>query len=175
MVNWVKMLYDKGGARNFIVQNMIPLQHVILYSANSYYTWFWLKERNSTAWSVQMTEMVEAGNALTKLMLKDLASTLPGAHIAYFDSHSLFQDIYDHPGLYLNGTVPYNVTGCIRPCVFKQNDPKSGFCSIVNGPARDSYLWYDELHPSEQANRIVAREIAQVFQGKQSQWTTWLS
>ena len=34
---------------------------------------------------------------------------------------------------------------------------------------------YDELHPSEQADRIVAREIAQVIEGHANQWTTWLS
>ena len=34
---------------------------------------------------------------------------------------------------------------------------------------------YDELHPSEQADRIVAREVAQVIKGQKNQWTTWLS
>jgi hypothetical protein len=34
---------------------------------------------------------------------------------------------------------------------------------------------FDELHPSEQADRIVAREIAQAIEGRANQWTTWLS
>lgn len=33
----------------------------------------------------------------------------------------------------------------------------------------------DELHPSEQADRIVAREIASVIRGKANKWTTWFS
>jgi hypothetical protein len=36
-------------------------------------------------------------------------------------------------------------------------------------------LRYDELHPSEQADRVVAREVAQVMQGKPNMWTTWLT
>ena len=38
-----------------------------------------------------------------------------------------------------------------------------------------AFYRYDELHPSEQADRIVAREVAQVIKGQKNQWTTWLS
>jgi hypothetical protein len=34
---------------------------------------------------------------------------------------------------------------------------------------------YDELHPSEQADRMVAKQIAEVATGKANRWTTWLS
>lgn len=98
-VNWVKALYEKG-ARNFIFQNvrsryiqidvethqstfsqMNPLQDVILYSANSYPNHYWLFERNTTEWSIFMTELTTTGNALSKLMLQNLAPTLPGSHL----------------------------------------------------------------------------------------------
>ncbi|KAJ7471170.1 GDSL lipase/esterase, partial [Mycena galericulata] len=172
MVNWVKVLYENG-ARNFIFQNMIPLELTILYSANSYPNRYWAFERNTTEWSVIMTEMTRSGNRLTQLMLQALAPTLPGSHIALFDSHSLFQDMFDHPAKYLNGTAPLNVTGAWDACV----EPLGGgplSCTIANGTARDSFLWTDELHPSEQADRIVAREIALTLEGKGSQWATWL-
>ncbi|KAF5313555.1 hypothetical protein D9758_018922 [Tetrapyrgos nigripes] len=145
MVNWVKVLYEFSGAMKFVFQNMVPLQHTVLYTSN-----------------IQMTEQVAAGNELTKLMLQNLVPTLDGAHVAYFDSHSLFQDIFDHPENYLNGTAPFNIAGCIT-------------CSGAQGTDQDSYLWFDQLHPSEQADRIVAREIAKVFEGEENQWTTWLS
>ncbi|KAJ7826567.1 GDSL lipase/acylhydrolase [Mycena olivaceomarginata] len=154
--------------------NMIPLELTILYSANSYPNRFWAVERNTSDWSVLMTELVLSGNALTKLMLQALAPTLPGSHIAIFDSHSLIQDIYDHPALYLNGTAPLNVTGCWDSCIA----PFGGgnlVCTVQNGTDRDSYLWADELHPSEQADRIIAREIALTLEGKESQWSTWLN
>ncbi|KAF8827851.1 hypothetical protein HHX47_DHR4000681 [Lentinula edodes] len=165
MVNWVKVLYESG-ARNFIFQNINPLQHTILYSSTGYYTKFWTFPRNATSWSVSMTELALSGNDLTQLKLQALLPQIPDAHVAHFDSHSLFQDMFDNPSQYLNGTAPLNVTGCINSCVFQVNEPDSGVCTLVNGTDRDSYLWYDELHPSEQADRIVAREMALVMEGK---------
>ncbi|KAJ6551728.1 carbohydrate esterase family 16 protein [Mycena capillaripes] len=173
MTDWVKTLYESG-ARNFIMQNMIPLELTILYSANSYPNRFWAVERNTTDWSVLMREMVLAGNKLSQLMLQALAPSLPGSHIAIFDSHSLIQDMFDHPALYLNGTAPLNVTGCWDSCIA----PFGGgalVCTVQHGTDRDSYLWADELHPSEQADRIIAREIALTLEGKESQWSTWLN
>ncbi|KAJ6461036.1 GDSL lipase/acylhydrolase [Mycena sanguinolenta] len=173
MVNWVRTLYASG-ARNFIMQNMIPLELTILYAADSYPNRFWAVERNTTDWSVFMREMVLTGNEIVKLMLEAAAPTLPGSHIAIFDSHSLIQDMFNHPALYLNGTGPLNVTGCWNSCVA----PFGGgdlVCDVQNGTARDSYLWTDELHPSEQADRIVAREIALTLEGKHSRWSTWLN
>ncbi|KAF7419667.1 hypothetical protein PC9H_002259 [Pleurotus ostreatus] len=174
-VNWVSALYASG-ARNFIFQNMIPLQLVPLYAADSWPNRFWTAPRNTTEWSVFMTELTLSGNALSQLMLKDLASKLRGAHIALFDSHSLFQDMFDQPSLYLNGTAPLNVTGASEACVFPlDGEPGTPVCTTTLGADRDSFLWVDELHPSEQADRIVAREIAEVIRGKANRWTTWLS
>ncbi|KAJ7129896.1 GDSL lipase/acylhydrolase [Mycena crocata] len=173
MVDWVRVLYATG-ARNFIMQNMIPLQLTILYAPDWYPNRFWANAHNASDWSVLMTEMVLAGNKITELMLRALAPTLPGSHIALFDSHSLVQDMFDHPALYLNGTAPLNVTGCWNSCVA----PLGGgplACTVQNGTDRDSYLWADELHPSEQADRIIAREIALTLEGKKSKWSTWLN
>jgi len=93
-----------------------------------------------------------------------------------FDSHSLFADMYAHPALYLNGTAPLNTTGAVQTCVFQLNESTSnpGDCTIITGTDKDSYLWFDELHPSEQADRVVAREIAQVIEGQENRWTDWL-
>ncbi|KAG5716240.1 GDSL esterase/lipase [Termitomyces sp. T112] len=174
MVDWVKVLYESG-ARNFLFQNMIPLEKTPLYSTDSYPNRYWSAQRNTTQWSNSMTELTLSGNALTKLLLTALAPTLPDSHIGYFDSHALFTDMYTNPARYLNGTAPLNVTGAISSCVFELNG-STGVCTTVTDPkAQDSYLWYDELHPSEQADRVVAREIATIIEGKDSRWTTWLS
>ena len=81
-VNWITTLY-KSGARNFLFQNvsqippihlfrgraaylsrctyqMIPLQHTILYSANSYPNRYWTEDRNTTAWAVFMTKDIKS-------------------------------------------------------------------------------------------------------------------
>ena len=34
-------------------------------------------------------------------------------------------------------------------------------------------MWYDELHPSEQTGRVVAREFEQTIKGV-SKWATYL-
>ena len=71
-------------------------------------------------------------------------------------------DIYNNPSQYLNGSAPLNVTG---------------FASDVNGANttdKDSFLWYDELHPGEQADRIIAREFLGVVAGD-SKWATYWS
>jgi hypothetical protein len=114
---------------------------------------------------------------------------------ASFDSYGLFTDIYNNPQNYLNGTAPLNVTGCVNSCVYQLNESTSdpGVCTTAEGGARDSFMWYaiycilrtpwegyscecryDELHPSEQSDRIVAREITAVMKGEYNQWTTWL-
>ncbi|KAI0075536.1 hypothetical protein K474DRAFT_1708959 [Panus rudis PR-1116 ss-1] len=133
-VNWVKTLYDSG-ARNFLFQNMIPLNQTILYQ-----------------WSIFMAELVAAGNELARLMLQNLAGSLPGAHIGLFDSYTLFRDMYDHPENYLNGTAPLNVTG-------EQIETAS----------------YDELHPSEQADRHLPARLVDVINRKNDNFTTWFS
>ncbi len=34
---------------------------------------------------------------------------------------------------------------------------------------------FDELHPSVQAERVVAKAISDVIHSKTEEWTTWLS
>ncbi|KAH7924946.1 carbohydrate esterase family 16 protein [Leucogyrophana mollusca] len=175
-VDVVKVLYA-GGARNFIMQNILPLDLTVLYSADSYPNKYWDAERNTTEWNVFMKELSRSGNAITDLMLQALAPTLPGAHIASFNSYGLITDIYNNPQNYLNGTAPLNVTGCVNSCVYNLNESESdpGVCTVAEGTDRDSFLWYDELHPSEQTDRIIAREITTVMKGEASEWATWFS
>ncbi|KAF8154793.1 GDSL lipase/esterase [Crassisporium funariophilum] len=176
MVNWVQVMYENG-ARNFMFQNMIPLERTPLYAPNSYPNHYWTAQRNTTEWSLLMSELVLSGNAMTKLMLQALAPTLAGAHIGIFDAHSLFTDMLARPAVYLNGTAPLNTTGAVRSCVYSVGEPTTdtGVCTIATGSAKDSFIWFDELHPSEQAGRIVAREVAQVIGGEPNQWMSWLS
>ena len=63
---------------------MIPLEKTVLYAPYSYPNKYWTEQRNTTEWSVFMTELTHAGNALAKLMLQALPNTLPGAKIGAF-------------------------------------------------------------------------------------------
>ena len=146
---------------------MVPLQFTPLYSAKSYPNRYYTTPRNTTEWNLFMAELVTSGNVIARLLLKDLPATLPGAHIGehrisrpyhcnfsavlnlnafgigLFNSFQLFADMYNHPGSYLNGTAPLNVTGAVRSCVYKlnQNNKEPGTCTIATGTARDSFLW----------------------------------
>ncbi|TFY73760.1 hypothetical protein EWM64_g10252 [Hericium alpestre] len=176
-VGWVNTLY-KSGARNFLYQNIIPLQRTPLYQVDSYLSRYWSAPRNSTAWNLMIDQLAVGGNAIAELMLQALPASLPDAHIGLFDSHSLFNDILDHPSKYLNGSAPLNVTGSAHGCRFDVYESTSGVdgnCTDAEGTAVDSFAWYDEIHPSEQSDRVVAREIANVISGKGSKWATWYS
>ncbi|TFK50695.1 GDSL lipase/acylhydrolase [Heliocybe sulcata] len=177
-VDWVRVMYAYG-ARTFVFQNMLPLQLTPLYSASSYPNRYWSLQRNATEWNVFMTEITTTSNALSRLMLESLAPALPGAHIGIFDSYALFSAMHAEPSAYLNGTAPLNVTGCVNSCVFPLNasvsDTSSARCTVAEGSDRDSFLWYDELHPSEQSDRVVAREITAAIKRTSEQWITWLS
>lgn len=174
-VKSIKTLYD-GGARNFIFQNMVPLQKSPMYKKDAYTTTYWTEPvANMTEMSIFMETEVTSGNALSKLMLQDLAPQLTGAHVGIFDSYSLFDDIITHPANYLNGTVPYNTTGAVLACPYAVHGTQALYCTEAKGSAVDSFVWYDELHPSVQVHRIVARELATVLKGKASKWMNWLS
>lgn len=60
--------------------------------------------------------------------------------------------------MYLNGSAPANVTGQSHQC-----SVNGTMC--INDPSPDSFLWYDGLHPSEQTDRIIAREFVGVLGG----------
>ncbi|EIN06961.1 SGNH hydrolase [Punctularia strigosozonata HHB-11173 SS5] len=172
-IQWIKTLYGSG-ARNFLFQNMIPLDLTSIYQADSYPDHYWSAQRNTTEWNIFMRELVAAGNALSKLFIQLTTPSLVGATVGYFDTHALFMDMYNNPALYLNGTAPLNVTGSVVSCILQVNESTSdpGDCTVAQGTDRDSFLFYDEAHPSEQADRVLAREIAEVLNGTSGQWLT---
>ncbi len=88
----------------------------------------------------------------------------------HFPSHSTIRqtdlnpqilDIYMKPCAYLNGTAPANVTGFVHHCSLNGT-----MCTV--DPSPDSFLWFDELHPSEQTDRIIARNFVDVLNGNSS-------
>lgn len=156
----------------YLCTQMIPFELLPLYQVDSYPNKFWTAPRNTTDWNLSVRELAVAGNEIAELLLKLLAPTLPDAHVGecsaslsgsapldtcsyvhglptgLFDSHTLFQNIVDDPGSFLNGTAPFNVTGCVQSCVFELNESLSdpGVCTFINGTDRDSYVWWVSDH-----------------------------
>lgn len=162
--DWVQALYDQG-ARNFLIQNMTPMWLLPMYSPNGYDTKYWNQPHNQTEWSIFIAELVRAGNELQALRTKYIApSRFPGARFGIFDSHRLFKDMYENPQDYLVGPT-YNVTGVIQACRYPYGN-STLVCETEPPAVRDSYLWWNELHPSEQAHKVVARHVLNSLSGK---------
>jgi phospholipase/lecithinase/hemolysin len=168
----VGKLYNHGG-RYFVLMNLAPLELVPQYatpengglSATQYFP---DKGSNITEISYRMLETVTTVNEVYAYRTPfevSLNKTWPGIKVANFDVNSLITDIWDNPKEYLNGTAPLNVTGIVNHCNLQGQN-----CTA--SPSPDSYLWYDELHPSEQTDRIVAREFVSVLGGS-SKWAKY--
>lgn len=70
----------------------------------------------------------------------------PGARFDVFDVNNLLTDIHDNPSAYLD--APANVTGFFHYC----NPANTSDCVDQPNPL-DTFLWYDELHPSNKTGK----------------------
>ncbi|QRW13558.1 carbohydrate esterase family 16 protein [Ceratobasidium sp. AG-Ba] len=169
--DWVKALYDKG-ARNFLIQNMIPLQLTPMYSATGYTTKYWPLPHNQTEWSILMSELVQSGNELWAVKTKYIAPLqFPGAVFGLFDSYGLFKDMYYNPASYLAGP-PYFIDDPIVQCKYPYEGSTWPVCVVQPDGVRNSYLWWDEVHPSDKASQIVARHVLSAMNG-QGPFVSW--
>ncbi|PNS16309.1 hypothetical protein CAC42_6416 [Sphaceloma murrayae] len=165
-------LYDSG-ARYFVLMNAAPLQLSPLYGLpeaggfgpNQYWT---TKPSNLTEISYRMAEEVATVNEIYQYRTPVevlVEKKFKGANVAVMDMYGLISDIYYHPAAYLNGTAePLTTTGVENLCTVNRT------CTRSTSP--DSYLWYDELHPGEQAERVFAREFIEVLDGR-SRWAAY--
>ncbi|KAF2725904.1 carbohydrate esterase family 16 protein [Polychaeton citri CBS 116435] len=171
----LKRIYDNG-ARYFVLQNVIPLQLTPLYAtpANGGVVddHYWpTKPANVTEVSYRMMEQVATTNAVYKYRTPFellVAKEMPEARVAVMDMYQLILDIYNNPTEYLNGTAPANVTSYNNHCTADGSQ-------CVQSTSPDSFLWYDELHPSEQTDRIIARNFVDVVHGESKYATYWSS
>ena len=154
-----------NGARYFVLLNLAPLNLVPQYALPSQgglnSSQFFPEKPsvsggNITEISYRMLETVDTVNSIYEYRTPFEArvnNTWPEAQIANFDVHALMTDMYLNPKEYFNGTAPLNVTGYVIG---------AGNLSTSD---KDSFMWYDELHPSEQTDRIIAREFVGVLGG----------
>lgn len=142
-------IYSTGG-RRFVLLNNAPLQLTPAYAARSNGgagdSYFWANKTryNETEFEYKILEYTQLANRLFdygvafELLVK---ARWPGATFDIFDLNSLLTEIYENPSDYLD--EPANAKGYFRHC----DATNSSGC--VNQPkALDTFLWYDELHPS---------------------------
>ncbi|KAL4885915.1 SGNH hydrolase-type esterase domain-containing protein [Aspergillus karnatakaensis] len=166
-------LYEVG-ARRFVLMNIAPLdlspQHALPENGGLVNSQFWKDKEaydggNMTRSSEKMRQYLTMVNEVFEVKTPvevQVKKRYRGSRVAVYDVHGLITDIWHNPAEYLNGTAPYNVTGSVYRCGSDCDD----------NAVRDSYLWYDDLHPSEQTDRVIAREFVEVVKGR-SKWATY--
>ncbi|KAL4965969.1 uncharacterized protein BDV14DRAFT_199420 [Aspergillus stella-maris] len=91
-----------------------------------------------------------------------LEGSWPGATVTFFDAQQLIVDIVADPETYLvdepvaKGTEVFR-KGCRD---FAQTD-----CDFNEGPL-GRYVWFDDLHPSERVDEVIADEFIKALSGK---------
>ncbi|GJC77999.1 acetylesterase [Colletotrichum liriopes] len=168
-------IYGTGG-RHFVLLNIAPLEQSPLYAATELggtgNSQFWPNKTsyNTTDYQYKMLEYSTSVNTMFDygapfhLLVK---KRWPGASFSVFDVHGLLRDIHAEPSKYLSS--PPNVTGVYRVC-----DPVTRACVDSSQP-KSSFLWYDELHPSERAEEVVAQHFIDVVYGNSTYGTTYAS
>ncbi|PHH60345.1 hypothetical protein CDD81_1830 [Ophiocordyceps australis] len=161
---WVVLdqLYQSG-ARQFVVLNQLPLELAPMYatpgSSGMGNVRYWANKTayNITEFQFKLAEYTSSVNTLFHYGIPfnlHVKARWPGASFALFDTHSLLRDIMAHPSRYLD--APANITGpfhiCLQGCV---NSPEP----------LSSFLWFDELHPSERTQQIIATNFVDVVKG----------
>ncbi|PQQ10213.1 GDSL esterase/lipase [Prunus yedoensis var. nudiflora] len=139
----LKLLHSLG-ARQLMVFGLgpmgcIPLQRVLSTSGDCQ------DRTNKLALSFN-----KAGSKLTE----DLSSKLPNASYRFGDAYDVVNDVISNPDKYgfSNAETPCCSFGRIRPaltCI-----PASVLCKD-----RSKYVFWDEYHPSDSANELIAREL----------------
>jgi hypothetical protein len=121
---------------------------------------------NLTAISERMRIQVTDANAIYQYRTPFevlVSDRYPGSNFALYNVGQLFLDIHANPSQYLNGTTPLMVNSYVHaPNGTLRGDP-------------DSFMWYDELHPSQQTQRWVASTFMDVINGNSSYATYYSS
>ncbi|GMH31537.1 hypothetical protein Nepgr_033380 [Nepenthes gracilis] len=97
-------------------------------------------------------------NQATSKLVDGLSKTLPNASFRFGHAYDVVNDVISNPGKYgfSNSNSPCCSFGRIRPaltCV-----PLSKLCKD-----RSKYFFWDEYHPSDTANQIIAKELIKKF------------
>ncbi|KAL0576781.1 hypothetical protein V5O48_005189 [Marasmius crinis-equi] len=161
----IRKLHDLG-ARRFILNSMIPLHLTRLYADSDEGTIYWPDPHNGTVWHKGAYNLVRSLNRMLNDGVQNLNREWKGdGKVELFDTYRFFEDMYNDPGRYFNGSLPANVTGhchqCPDPHDWRQCD--IGDCTLDQ---RDSFMWWDELHPSEQSGRNLANEMNKKINGE---------
>lgn len=167
-------LYRMGG-RLFVVSTLLPLELSPLYAnetlnglaAPSLWPEKEQLDQNLTANGI--LSLTTAFNDILKYQTPfelKLSQRYPDAHFALFDGNSLVRHIYHNPEQYLNGTIAPVIETPAAECAL--NELNLSECEPVGNAIEnpDAFMWFDDLHATEQTHRALAREFVKVLDGE---------
>ncbi|KAK3390221.1 GDSL lipase/esterase [Podospora didyma] len=179
-VNCIWTVFDsiyKTGGRRFVLLNEAPLELAPLYAlpqnGGTLDSQFWgtKSQYNISEYSNKIKEYSTSVNTIFEYGVPfqvKIKSRWPQATFDIFDVHSLLTDIYYEPQQYLD--APYNTSGYFRHCQATDN---SKCTDLTNLGPRSGFMWYDELHPSDKTDSVIAKHFLDVVAGKSTYGTRY--
>jgi phospholipase/lecithinase/hemolysin len=112
-----------------------------------------LLQRSSTACQDSTNKLALSFNKQAGAVIERLSSSLPNATFQFGDVYDYFQDIINRPYMhgFNNSHDPCCSLGKIRPTL--TCTPLSTLCKD-----RSKYVFWDEYHPTDRANELIALE-----------------
>ncbi|KAI4976026.1 hypothetical protein ZWY2020_049633 [Hordeum vulgare] len=112
-----------------------------------------LLQRSSTACQESTNKLALSFNKQAGAVIKELSASLPNATFQFGDVYDYFQDIIDRPYMhgFNNSHAPCCTLGKVRPTL--TCTPLSTLCKD-----RSKYVFWDEYHPTDRANELIALE-----------------
>ncbi|XP_020597190.1 GDSL esterase/lipase At1g74460-like, partial [Phalaenopsis equestris] len=94
-------------------------------------------------------------NNKTRAVIENLSKTLPNATFQFGDAYNIFLDLINRPEIYgfTNSNEPCCRVAKIRPTL--TCTPLSSLCKD-----RSKYVFWDEYHPTDKANELIANAVA---------------
>ncbi|KAK5745310.1 hypothetical protein LTR17_001471 [Elasticomyces elasticus] len=181
--HYTQCLYDvldrlyASGARHFLLFNTMPLHLAPQYANDTLdgrqATRYWPdkpSDRNRVA--IKMLQQTTSVNEILRYQTPyDLlvAKRFPGAHIAMFDLWALVSDVYADPAEYLDHSRSTKASDYEHHC-----DSAGEHCAYeYDHKHPDSFMWWDELHPSGRVHRVIAQEVVQALEGRSRYASYW--
>ncbi|KAF5020810.1 hypothetical protein F66182_7149 [Fusarium sp. NRRL 66182] len=147
-------IYENGG-RYLVLMTLMPLEITPLYKsldkggAESPNFWPSKADVNSTLYEQRAMQSITSANSLFQAAgsfhLK-VQARWPGSTLVIFDNNQLLKDIYAEPEKYFD--APADVDGVYQQCVGWED------CQVSSKPL-SSFMWFDELHPSERTRKLA--------------------
>ncbi|XP_028763468.1 GDSL esterase/lipase At1g74460-like [Neltuma alba] len=143
----IKILHSLG-ARQLMVFGLgpmgcIPLQRVLSTSGNC-------QEKTNN--------LAKSFNKAVSKLVDDLVAQLPNSSYRFGDAYDVVDDVISNPSKYgfQNSDSPCCSFGRIRPALTCL--PASSLCKD-----RSKYVFWDEYHPTDSANELIANELIKKF------------